>query len=143
MLVYPDELPGTAAFAGCSSSNAASELAAGRRVTWIGFAVNLLLAGIKFAAGFAGKSQALIADGVHSLSDLFSDVVVLFGLKWGRKAADENHHYGHARIETITTLIVGITLLVVAVGIAYNAIRAIHLHRFRQAFSADCRRRLL
>jgi divalent metal cation (Fe/Co/Zn/Cd) transporter len=76
--------------------------------------VNIVLIVLKLWAGVAGRSQALVADGVHSISDLFSDVVVILGLCWGRKEADENHHYGHARIETSASLVVGLVLAVVA-----------------------------
>lgn len=106
-----------------------SDLTTGLRVTWIGLLVNVGLSGLKLLVGFAYKSQALIADGFHSLSDLFSDTIVILGLKWGRKAADEKHPYGHARIETITGLIIGIALIVVGLGIAYHAILAIYEHR--------------
>lgn len=102
--------------------------AAGLRATWIGMAVNILLVIFKLWAGFASRSQALIADGVHSLSDLFSDVVVIFGLKWGRKREDEDHLYGHARIETMSGMIVGILLIAVGLGITYNAIASIYEH---------------
>jgi cation diffusion facilitator family transporter len=104
----------------------------GLRVTWIGLVINLLLVGLKFWGGVVGRSQALIADAVHSLSDLFSDVVVLLGLRWGRKEADEDHPYGHGRIETIATVFVGLTLLGAGIGIAYNAIDSIYAHRTSQ-----------
>ena len=69
-----------------------------------------------------------MADAVHSVSDLFSDVVVIFGLKWGRKIADEEHPYGHGRIETISSLIIGFLLLLVALGIAYRSVVSIYEH---------------
>lgn len=103
----------------------AKETSAGLRSTWVGMAVNLLLVGLKLSVGLAARSQALVADGVHSVSDLFSDVVVILGLKWGRKAEDKDHHFGHARIETISSMIVGFLLMIVAVGLAYGAIQSI------------------
>lgn len=105
------------------------DLKAGLKVTWVGMVVNIVLIGLKLWGGIAGRSQALIADAVHSASDLFSDVVVLLGLRWGRKEADEDHPYGHGRIETIASLGVGLTLLVAAVWIAYNAIVSVYEHR--------------
>jgi cation diffusion facilitator family transporter len=105
------------------------ELSAGLRVTWVGAVVNVILVVAKILAGLAASSQALIADGVHSLSDLFSDFVVLIGLKLGRRGEDENHPFGHARIETISSMIVGATLFVVGLGIAYNAVTSIYEHR--------------
>lgn len=105
------------------------DLKAGVKVTWVGMLVNLLLIGLKTWGGIAGRSQALLADAVHSTSDLFSDLVVLLGLRWGRKEADEDHPYGHGRIETIASLGVGLTLLVAAVWIAYRAIVSVHEHQ--------------
>jgi cation diffusion facilitator family transporter len=103
-------------------------MAQGIRVTLIGSIVNLLLMVFKLVAGFAANSQALIADGVHSLSDLFSDFVVILGVKIGRKREDPDHHYGHARIETISGMVVGILLVAVGIGIAYSAIATIYGH---------------
>lgn len=111
------------------------ERADGMKVTWVGLGVNLALVGLKFYGGVAGKSQALVADAVHSLSDLFSDVIVLLGLKWGRKEADEDHPYGHGRIETIASAFVGIFLLAAGIGIAWNAIESIYSHRVAQPSS--------
>ena len=110
----------------------ARDRADGLRATWVGLIVNVLLVGLKFWGGIVGRSQALVADAVHSLSDLFSDFVVLLGLRWGRKEADEDHPYGHGRIETIATVFIGLILLVAGLGIAYNAIDSIYAHRTAQ-----------
>ncbi|HUV31248.1 MAG TPA: cation diffusion facilitator family transporter [Acidobacteriota bacterium] len=104
-------------------------ISAGLRVTWVGMAVNVALVVFKLWVGFVSRSQALIADGMHSLSDLFSDFVVIFGLKWGRKQEDEDHPYGHARIETISSMVVGLLLILVGLGIAYRAIQSIYTHQ--------------
>jgi len=93
-----------------------------RRVTLVGSVVDLLLGVTKIAAGYIGSSQALIADGVHSLSDLATDGVVLFAMKHGSREADEDHPYGHARIETLATIVLGMALVGVAAGIAWDAI---------------------
>lgn len=98
-----------------------SNWAAKRRVTLVGIVVNLLLAGGKIGSGIIGHSQALIADGVHSLSDLASDGLVLFAARWGSMSADHNHPYGHARIETAATVVIGIMLMVVAFGFAFDS----------------------
>jgi len=111
-----------------TSTHSEDSLAAGFRVTWIGSIVNVLLVIFKLWAGIVGSSQALIADGIHSLSDLFSDFVVLLGLKWGRKREDEDHPYGHARIETISSMIVGMMLIIIGIGISYNAAVSIYSH---------------
>ena len=92
------------------------------RITLWGVAVNLVLAIIKIAGGIIGQSQALLADGIHSLSDLASDAMVLIAVKHAGEDADEDHPYGHARYETLATVALGILLIGVAVGIAYDAI---------------------
>lgn len=80
-------------------------------VTLVGGAVNVLLIGLKFTLGVLGNSQALIADAVHSVSDLFTDIIVLFGIWRGGKPPDEKHPFGHGRIETLATALVGIALI--------------------------------
>jgi len=92
------------------------------RITLWGVAVNLVLAIIKIAGGIIGQSQALLADGIHSLSDLASDAMVLIAVKHAGEDADEDHPYGHARYETLATVALGILLMGVAIGIAYDAI---------------------
>ncbi len=103
-------------------------IASGLRVTWAGMLVNVVLIIIKLWVGLLSKSQALIADGIHSFSDLFSDFVVIVGLKWGRKTEDEAHPFGHGRIETISSMIVGLLLFLVGVGIGYKALHSIYSH---------------
>jgi len=98
-----------------------------RRVTLIGSALDLVLGVGKIFAGYVGSSQALIADGVHSLSDLVTDFMVLFAAKHGSREADEEHPYGHARIETMTTVALGLALIAVSLGIGYDAVnRLLH-----------------
>ncbi|MBE9564192.1 MAG: cation transporter [Proteobacteria bacterium] len=92
------------------------------RITLWGVAVNLVLAIIKISGGIIGQSQALLADGIHSLSDLASDAMVLIAVKHAGEDADEDHPYGHARYETLATVALGILLIGVAAGIAYDAI---------------------
>ena len=94
---------------------------AGRNVTLIGALVNVILIGLKLTAGIFGKSNALIADGVHSISDLFTDVVVLIGIRRGRRPADEKHPFGHGRIETLSTAIVGLSLVATALYLGSQA----------------------
>ncbi len=101
-----------------------------RRVTVLGAVVNVILAVLKVVLGVIGHSAALVADGIHSLSDLASDVVVLYAAKLGSEHADERHPYGHARIETVATVAVGALLIIVAAGIAYDAVaRMFHPER--------------
>lgn len=93
-----------------------------RRVTLIGAAVDLALGIAKIIGGFIGHSQALIADGVHSLSDLSTDVLVLLAAKHANVDADEDHPYGHARIETAATVGLGVLLGLIGIGIAIDAV---------------------
>ena len=93
-----------------------------RRVTIVGAVWNLILAIGKIAAGIVGHSQALIVDGMHSLSDMVSDAVVLVAARWSAIEADHNHPYGHGRIETVATAIVGVLLLAVAIGFIVDAV---------------------
>ena len=88
------------------------------RITLWGVAVNLVLAVIKIVGGVIGQSQALLADGIHSLSDLASDAMVLIAVKHAGEDADEDHPYGQARYETLANVTVGLLLIGVAVGIA-------------------------
>ena len=101
---------------------------AGMLVTLIGVLVNTFLILFKFFAGVFGQSQALIADAVHSISDLFTDFVVLLGLRIGRKVPDERHHFGHARIETLASAIVGLTLIATALYLGIKASWNIYHH---------------
>jgi len=101
--------------------------AAAKKSTSVSIAINLLLTLFQVAAGFFAHSQALLADGLHSLSDLFSDVLVLFANRHGNRHADANHPYGHARIETAATLILGSLLLALGVGLlVVTALRLQH-----------------
>ncbi len=95
--------------------------AAARKSTWISIWVNLLLTLLQLIVGFFGKSQALMADGLHSLSDLLADIMVLFANRHGNRHADANHPYGHARIETAATLILGAILVILGVTLLITA----------------------
>lgn len=108
-------------------TDAASEAAKKRyrevlRVTLIGSAFDLILGVAKIVGGFFSTSTALIADGVHSLSDLFTDFIVIYAAKHAHREADADHPYGHGRIETLATVALGLALLAVAVGISWDAI---------------------
>ena len=92
-----------------------------QRSTWISVAVNLVLTLAQVVVGLLAASQALVADGIHSLSDLLSDFVVLLAIQYSRKAPDADHHYGHQRYENAASLVVGALLLSVAVGMLWSA----------------------
>jgi cation diffusion facilitator family transporter len=94
---------------------------ASRRVTWVSVGLNVTLTVAQIVVGLIGGSQALVADGFHTLSDLITDIIVLLALTHTHKAADDEHPYGHARIETAVTLALGTMLVAVAVGIAWRA----------------------
>jgi len=101
---------------------------AGKRVTVVGALVNTFLILLKFSTGIIGNSQALVADAVHSFSDLFTDAVVLYGIRAGRKPPDEDHPFGHARIETLASAVVGIALIATALYIGIEATSNIYHH---------------
>ena len=100
----------------------AERAAAGSRSTWVSVGVNLVLTTVQITAGIFSKSQALIADGIHSLSDLVADFVVLFAGHHSKKDADEDHPYGHQRFETAASLALGLLLLAVGVGMLWSAV---------------------
>ena len=91
------------------------------KVTLIGSVIDLLLGVFKILFGVLSQSQALIADGIHSLSDLATDVIVIYAAKHAHTEADEEHPYGHGRFETVATVGLGLALLAVAVGIGIDA----------------------
>ena len=99
-----------------------------KKVTWVGLFVNFILAAIKFIVGILGHSQAVVADAVHSISDMVTDIAVLVGVKYWSAPPDKDHPYGHWRIETIITGFIGLGLAAVAVGIGYNAIETLKDH---------------
>jgi cation diffusion facilitator family transporter len=92
------------------------------KTTYFSIAGNTSLAIVKWLAGYFGNSYALIADAIESTSDIFSSVLVLFGLKYSSKPADENHPYGHGRVETLVTFLVVAFLVISAAFIAYESV---------------------
>jgi cation diffusion facilitator family transporter len=100
----------------------AQRAAAASRSTWVSVAVNLALTITQIAAGVLSKSQGLVADGIHSLSDLVADFVVLLANHHSRKDADADHPYGHHRFETAASLVLGTLLLAVGLGMLWSAL---------------------
>lgn len=98
-----------------------------RRVTLVGFFINALLTVFKLAAGILGKSNAMIADAVHSLSDFLTDIVVLIGFKLTAKPEDECHNYGHDKYETLATVTISMTLVFVGYKILKSGITSVLL----------------
>ena len=95
------------------------------KVTLVGSAVNCLLIAVKFLAGIFGRSSAMIADAVHSLSDFVTDVIVLVFVRIAGKPGDSTHTYGHGKFETLATLIIGVVLIGVGLGLGINGVRKI------------------
>ncbi|MFM2111425.1 MAG: hypothetical protein RLZZ271_85 [Pseudomonadota bacterium] len=96
---------------------------AATRSTWVSVVVNLLLTAAQIVAGVLTKSQGLIADGIHSLSDLVSDAVVLVASRESRKDADQDHPYGHHRYETGASMALGLILATVGAGMLWSAVQ--------------------
>lgn len=95
------------------------------RVSIVGMVVNVLLTVAKFAAGILGRSTAMIADAVHSVSDVATDVVVIVFLRVSMRPRDTSHDYGHGKFETLATVAIAAALAAVAVGILINAVKSI------------------
>ena len=102
---------------------AAERATAASRSTWVSVGVNVVLTVVQISVGVFAKSQGLIADGIHSLSDLVADFVVLFASHHSKKDADDDHPYGHQRFETAASLVLGLLLLAVGVGMIWSAFR--------------------
>ena len=96
-----------------------------KKVTIVGVITNLALAVSKISFGIIGQSQSLIADGIHSVSDLLSDALVLFAAKHANQDADEDHPYGHGRFETLGTVVLALTLLGAAATIVAIAFQRV------------------
>jgi len=105
-----------------SESDIKARAQAASRSTWVSVGVNLVLTCVQITAGVFSKSQGLIADGIHSLSDLVADFVVLIANHHSQKDADEEHPYGHQRFETAASLVLGLLLLAVGIGMLLSAV---------------------
>lgn len=95
------------------------------RVTMIGFGANLILFVAKLAAGIFGRSSAMVADAIHSLSDFATDVIVIMFVNLSSKPRDESHDYGHGKYETLATVIIGLALMAVAAVLCINGCTAV------------------
>jgi cation diffusion facilitator family transporter len=90
------------------------------RITLVGSVVNLALLTLKFVAGILGRSAAMIADAVHSLSDFVTDIIVLVFIRISSKPRDESHKYGHGKYETLATVIIGVVLCLVGLKLMWD-----------------------
>ncbi len=97
-----------------------------RKVTWIGITVNLALAIFKLAAGIYGDSQAVIADGIEALLDVFTVILVYAGSRFWTRPPDETHPFGHGRMETLVAVFIGVSLVGAAVGIGWESMATLH-----------------
>ena len=104
-----------------SPISAAERSSAASRSTWVSVVVNVVLSTLQIVVGTMSKSQGLIADGIHSVSDLVSDFVVLLANHASQKGADEDHPYGHQRFETAASLALGAILLAVGAAMLWSA----------------------
>jgi len=102
----------------------ASRISQIRLAGWVGLAVNLLLAAAKLVAGLAGHSQAVVADAIHSMSDIVTDIALILGVRYWSAPADECHPHGHRRFETLITVFIGLMVAAAAVGIAWDAVKS-------------------
>lgn len=96
-----------------------------RKITLIGALVNVFLSILKISIGTISNSSALIADGIHSFSDLVTDFAIIIGARFWSAPADAEHPYGHGRFETITNIIIGSLLFIVALSMGWHALNAI------------------
>lgn len=116
MVALPDPLPPQ----GDPGPGAAERKAAAFRSTWVSVLVNTGLSIAQFVIGLLGNSTALVADAIHSLSDLLSDFIVLLANRHSSKAPDDKHPYGHYRFETAASLSIGVLLIVVGAGMLWS-----------------------
>ena len=101
--------------------SAEERAAAAARSTWVSVVVNLFLTALQITVGIVAKSQGLVADGIHSLSDLVADFVVLAANRQSQRDADDSHPYGHQRVENAASLVLGALLLAVGIGMVWSA----------------------
>jgi len=104
------------------SATMASRVSQVRFAGWMGLVVNLALAAAKLSAGLLGHSQAVVADAVHSLSDIVTDIALILGVRYWSAPADERHPHGHRRFETLVTVFIGLMVAAAAVGIGWDAV---------------------
>jgi len=105
----------------CRETLPAELYRAGMTVTWVGMIINVLLVALKLFGGIAGASTAMVADALHSGSDLLTDFGVLVGLKFLTKPADTSHAYGHGRVETAISLLMGLLIILTGLGLLQAA----------------------
>ncbi len=98
------------------------------KIVWLGFVANVILTLLKLLAGILGRSAAMVADAIHSISDFMTDLVIAGSLKVAAKPRDGNHKYGHGKVETLAAAFVGGVLCAVGAGILYSGVKSIIGH---------------
>ena len=101
--------------------SAKERAARAKHVTWVGFLVNVVLSLLKITAGILGRSGAMVADGIHSISDFVTDVIVLVFIGVSSRGENEKYQYGHGKFETFATMLISFALLAVAVGLFWSS----------------------
>lgn len=101
-------------------------------ISMVGISANLILAFVKFFAGVIGKSGAMISDAVHSASDIFSTLIVMIGVGMSAKASDEDHPYGHERMECVASIILAVVLFATGIGIGLDGVHEIMAGNYSQ-----------
>ena len=96
-----------------------------RKLSLVGIAGNIILAAFKLLAGILGKSAAMVSDAVHSLSDVFATFIAYIGVRLSKRQEDEEHPYGHERLECVASLILGLILAGTGAGIGYSGLMKI------------------
>lgn len=104
-----------------------------KKVTIVGMIVNVALSIMKLIIGFIGNSQALIADGIHSFSDLTTDFSIIFGVKFWLQPADREHPYGHHKIELLVTMVIALVLMIIGFSILFKAIFSLNSRNIQNA----------
>ncbi len=105
-----------------------SKIKISTKVTFIGLISNVGLAVFKYIAGVIGQSSAMMADAIHSTSDLISDFMIIIGVRFSEKPVDGNHKYGHGKIETLITIIIGLMVCGAGIGIFISGLESIKLY---------------
>ena len=108
-----------------TTNNEVGRIKKAERVTLVGFVVNMILSVAKIVAGVVGHSSAMLADGIHSLSDFITDLIVIVFIRVSGRQADSTHAYGHGKFETFATLLIAVVLFAVGVGLCIDAVETI------------------
>lgn len=110
-----------------NQTDAMARAARAKKVTWVGFWVNVVLSVAKIIAGIVGRSGAMIADGVHSISDFVTDIIVIVFIGVSAKGENTRFRYGHGKFETFATMLISFALFAVAVGLFWTSFGSVEI----------------